>query len=158
MASEDLQNILMRRATENDLPQMIGLLANDALGREREVNQTPVLPAYLEAFRRIDADGSNDLIVACVEEQVVGLMQLTVTPHLTYQGGVRGTIEGVRVDLRHRGRGIGRQMLGWAIEYFRERGCHLVQLTTNIRRPEAKAFYESVGFAATHHGMKLQLT
>jgi GNAT superfamily N-acetyltransferase len=51
-------------------------------------------------------------------------------------------------------------MVGWAIEQARARGCRLVQLTTDQRRAEADAlrFYQSLGFRATHVGMKLLLS
>jgi GNAT superfamily N-acetyltransferase len=39
----------------------------------------------------------------------------------------------------------------------RERGCHLVQLTTDKARPDARRFYEGLGFVASHEGMKIRL-
>ena len=84
-------------------------------------------------------------------------MQLTFIPYLTYQGSKRALIEGVRVDSEHRSQGIGRLMISDAISRAREKGCHLVQLTTDKSRPEAKRFYESLGFVASHEGLKLSL-
>jgi ribosomal protein S18 acetylase RimI-like enzyme len=63
----------------------------------------------------------------------------------------------VRVDGKARSAGMGRAMVEHAIERARERGCHIVQLTTDKSRPEAKRFYESLGFVASHEGMKLHL-
>ena len=45
----------------------------------------------------------------------------------------------------------------WAIDRARERGCRIVQLTTDKTRPDALRFYETLGFRATHEGMKLHL-
>ena len=87
----------------------------------------------------------------------MGTLQLTFIPSLTYTGGERGQIEGVRVAASHRGRGLGREMVLWAVERARERGCRLVQLTTDQRRTEAVRFYASLGFRPTHVGMKLLL-
>jgi GNAT superfamily N-acetyltransferase len=67
----------------------------------------------------------------------------------------RGQIEGVRVAASERGSGVGRAMLGWAIEECRKRGCGLVQLTSDERRADAHRFYEALGFRATHRGYKL---
>ena len=89
--------------------------------------------------------------------RVIGVLQLTFIPYLTYRGGWRALIEGVRVDRRHRSAGIGRRLFEWAIARSRERGCHLVQLTSDKQRPDAIRFYESLGFAASHEGMKLHL-
>ena len=90
--------------------------------------------------------------------RVVGVLQLTFIPSLTYQGGWRALIEGVRVDARARSQRLGRALFEWAIGRARERGCHLVQLTTDKTRPDARRFYEALGFVASHEGMKLSLT
>ncbi len=133
------------------------LLADDPLGAKRERFEIPLPERYLRAFEAIDADPNNELVVACIGPDVVGVLQLTFIPYLTYQGGWRALIEAVRVDSRQRSRGLGKTMFEWAIARARERGCHLVQLTTDKARPEAKRFYESLGFVASHEGMKLHL-
>lgn len=112
---------------------------------------------YYDAFSAIDADPNNELVVACNNEQVVGVLQLTFIPYLTYQGGWRALIEGVRVDATLRSKGLGRTMFEWAISRAKQRGCHLVQLTMDKSRPDTRRFYESLGFQATHDGMKLHL-
>jgi GNAT superfamily N-acetyltransferase len=48
-------------------------------------------------------------------------------------------------------------MLEWALEECRRRGCGLVQLTTDKARPEALKFYQSLGFRASHEGLKLAI-
>jgi GNAT superfamily N-acetyltransferase len=149
--------IAFRRAKHHDLPAIVRLLADDPLGAKRERYETPLPQAYERAFEAINADPNNELVVACLEDEVVGVLQLTFIPYLTYQGGWRALIEAVRIDSRHRSRGLGKRMFEWAIERSRDRGCHLVQLTTDKARPDAKRFYESLGFVASHEGMKLQL-
>jgi GNAT superfamily N-acetyltransferase len=109
------------------------------------------------AFEAIDCDEGQVLAVAKRDGKVVGTLQLSFIRYLTYRGGLRGQIEGVRIDSSVRGEGIGRRMCEWAIDQARQRGCHMVQLTTNKRRSDAHRFYESLGFEATHEGMKLHL-
>jgi GNAT superfamily N-acetyltransferase len=140
------------------VPAIVRLLASDPLGAARETTGTGDLPeAYWQAFDAIDADPRQLLVVADLGGRVVGTLQLTFIPSLTYRGGERAQIEAVRIDAGSRNRGLGRAMVGWAIEQARARGCRLVQLTTDQRRPEALRFYESLGFRATHTGMKLPL-
>lgn len=147
-----------RLATAADLPSIVRLLADDALGAQRERLEDPLPAAYLAAFEAIARDANNEVVVAEDEQgAAVAVLQLTFTPHLTHQGGWRATIEGVRVDARLRGSGLGRRLMAWAIDRARVRGCHLVQLTTDKQRPEARRFYESLGFVASHEGMKLKL-
>ncbi len=153
----DHSKIDFREACEADLPVIVGLLAEDPLGSQRERFEDPLPPSYLHAFEDITADPNQNLVVASLDGEVVGVLQLTFIPYLTYQGSWRAQIEGVRVAEACRSKGVGRALFEWAIARARERGCRLVQLTTDAQRPDALRFYESLGFAATHHGMKLHL-
>lgn len=151
------ESLAFRRANRADLPDIVRLLADDALGAKRERYETPLPKSYAEAFAAIEADANNELVVAVREGAVIGVLQLTFIPYLTYQGGWRALIEGVRIDARHRSEGLGRIFFDWAIARARERGCHMLQLTTDKARPDARRFYESMGFQASHEGMKLHL-
>lgn len=133
------------------------MLAEDVLGATRERFESPLPASYSQAFEEIDADRNNELVVACLDDAVVGVLQLTFIPYLTHQGSRRALIEGVRVARTHRSSGLGTRLFEWAIERARERGCRMVQLTTDKSRPDAKRFYEALGFVASHEGMKLTL-
>ncbi|MDX8342634.1 GNAT family N-acetyltransferase [Rossellomorea sp. YZS02] len=146
-----------REATEQDVDHIVEMLADDVLGKQRERYEQPLPQSYLQAFKAIDTDPNNELVVACDGEKVVGVQQITFTPYLTHQGGWRATIEGVRTSASVRGEGVGTKMIQWAIARAEERGCHLIQLTTDKQRPEALRFYEKLGFKATHEGLKLKL-
>lgn len=146
-----------RIAEETDLDQIVQMLADDVLGSQRERYEQPLPVSYIEAFQAISSDPNNELVVACIGEDVVGVLQITFTPYLTYQGGWRATIEGVRTASSMRGKGLGTELFKWAIERAKERGCHLLQLTTDKKRPDALRFYEKLGFEATHEGMKMKL-
>jgi GNAT superfamily N-acetyltransferase len=150
----DLQ---FRRASRDDVPRIVQMLADDALGATRESYEDPLPPSYFDAFAAIDADPNNELIVAVLDAHVVGVLQLTFIPYLTYRGSWRALIEGVRVASEARDRGIGHALFAWAIARAKERGCNIVQLTTDKKRADALRFYESLGFRATHDGMKLHL-
>ena len=90
-------------------------------------------------------------------KKIIGTSQLTIITYLTYQGGKRGQIEGVRIDESYRGQGIGKLMIEWAINKSRELNCHLVQLTMDKKRFETIDFYQKLGFIASHEGLKLHL-
>ena len=131
------------------------MLADDHLGSGRE--DATDLAAYEAAFATIDADANNELLVACIGDDVVGTLQLTFTPSLSYRGSWRCTVESVRTVGALRGQGIGTALMQHAIGRARARGCALVQLSTHQTRPDAKRFYERLGFQPTHVGMKLPL-
>ena len=151
------REIKFRIATEKDLESIVAMLADDFLGSKRERYEHPLPTSYIKAFEAITSDPNNELVVACIGDDVVGVLQITFTPYLTYQGGWRATIEGVRTASSMRGKGLGTELFKWAIERAKERGCHLLQLTTDKKRPDALRFYEKLGFEATHEGMKMKL-
>lgn len=148
--------VIFRAATVADLPAILALLADDELGATREA-AGQADEAYRRAFEQIEADPRNELIVADDAGTVVGTCQLTFTPSLSRRGAERMTIEAVRVARDRRGAGVGRAMMGWALDRARQRGCRLAQLTTDKRRTAAHRFYASLGFTASHEGMKLPL-
>jgi ribosomal protein S18 acetylase RimI-like enzyme len=150
------RELQFREATEKDVDRIVEMLADDVLGSKRERYEHPLPESYIQAFNAIDTDPNNELVVACQGEEVVGVQQITFTPYLTHQGGWRATIEGVRTSASVRGEGVGTKMIQWAIARAEERGCHLIQLTTDKQRPDALRFYERLGFKATHEGLKLK--
>ena len=152
-----LQGLSFRSARPEDLAGLVGMLADDPLGAKREVLSDPVAAGYLQAFAAIEADPNNELVVAVLDGAVVGMLQLTVIPSLSHQGRSRAQIEGVRVSSSVRSRGVGAALFRWAIARARQRGCGMLQLTTDRSREDARRFYERLGFVASHHGMKLHL-
>ena len=148
--------VRFRLAESADLPAIVGLLADDPLGAERERLESPLPRSYGAAFEAISRDPNNELVVAVSNGATVGVLQLTFIPGLSYQGGWRALLEAVRVAAPARSQGIGRAMFEWAIQRARDRGCVLVQLTTDRARPDALRFYQQLGFVASHHGLKLR--
>ena len=145
-----------RKAREEDVSVIVGMLADDPLGKQREAFREPLPAVYYEAFRNIDADENQELIVADdASAGIIGTLQLSFIQYLTYQGGIRAQVEAVRVRADQRGKGVGAALLRWAIKRSKERGAHLLQLTTDKKRPEALKFYENLGFKPSHEGMKL---
>ena len=146
-----------RLAEPSDLPKLVELLANDPLGSKRERFETPLPQAYTEAFKAIERDPNHLILIADIDDQIAGFLQLSFLPNLTYIGGWRAQIEGVRVALPHRGQGIGGRLIDEACIRADAKGCRLIQLTTDKQRPEAIRFYEQKGFTGSHIGMKKPL-
>ena len=150
--------MVYRKATKEDLPAIIEMIANDALGQLRERFEDPLPKEYYSAFERINTDKNQELIVIeNSESEVVATFQLSFLQYLTYLGGIRCLVENVHVREDQTGKGIGKQMFQWIIERAKEKGVHLIQLTSNKLRPNAIRFYEGLGFKATHEGFKLHL-
>ena len=150
-------DIVFRRAVEADLCAIVKMLADDPIGVAREVPEEPLVNTYWDAFRAISADANQLLIVAVNSKTIVGTMQLSFIPGIARTGMWRGQIEAVRVLKKYRNTGLGRRMLCWGVERCKERGCGMVQLTTDKKRTNAHQFYNSIGFVASHEGYKLLL-
>jgi len=145
-----------RKATKSDVTFIVEMLADDALGQLREAYANPLPQKYYTAFENIDKDANQELMVVENEaKDIIGTLQVTFIPYLTYQGGVRAQIEAVRIHKNYRGQGLGEEFFKWAINRAKEKGAHVLQLTSNKKRPDAIRFYEKLGFKATHEGMKL---
>ncbi|MDX2157550.1 MAG: GNAT family N-acetyltransferase [Hyphomicrobiaceae bacterium] len=149
--------IQMRKASAADLPAIVAILADDALGQTREDPRLPLAPDYVAAFEAIDRDPNQLLAVAVDDGRIVGTLQLTFIPGIARKGTWRGQIEAVRIARSHRSSGLGQRMFEWAVAECRKRGCRLVQLTTDKTRVDAHRFYDRLGFEATHEGYKLVL-
>jgi ribosomal protein S18 acetylase RimI-like enzyme len=152
-----MSEITIRRARRDDVGIIVAMLADDPLGGGRERLEQPLPPPYFEAFERVDRDPNIQLVVAVNGEgAVVGCLQLCILPGLSSQGASRGLIEDVRVASHCRSRGIGEQMVQWAVAQARAKGCKLVELLTHHTRVDAQRFYERLGFARSHVGMTLR--
>ena len=146
---------VIRRAVEADVPEIVALLADDALGATRE--SLDDLEPYFDAFQRIDSDPNLLLMVMERSHVIIGTLQLTFIPGLSHRGAVRADIEAVRISSAERGSGLGTQLIEWAIAEARSRGCTMVQLTSNAARTDAHRFYLRLGFVQSHSGFKYKL-
>ncbi|MER5524965.1 GNAT family N-acetyltransferase [Streptomyces sp. NPDC002677] len=145
----------IRAAVADDIPAIVGMLADDPLGARRESPDD--LAPYLSALERLTADPNQQLVVAVREGRIVGTLQLTIIPGLSRRGATRSIIEAVRIHADERGGGLGTRFIEWAIEESRRQGCQLVQLTSDASRIDAHRFYERLGFTASHVGFKLEI-
>jgi len=147
----------IRQATQNDLLDIIKLLAGDVFGSQREKYEDPLPPSYLEAFQHIEKDPHNEVYVLEYKGEIVGTVQLSMIPHLSHQGSWRAQLESlaIRSDLRRQG--LGTAFVNEIIELAREKGARIIQLTSNKARTRAVKFYEKLGFVCSHEGLKLTL-
>ncbi|MGV9274439.1 N-acetyltransferase family protein [Streptomyces griseosporeus] len=148
-------DLVIRPATDDDIPAIVAMLADDPLGAQRESPDD--LTPYRTALKRLSGDPHQHLVVAVREDRVVGTLQLTIIPGLSRRGSTRSIIEGVRIHADERGSGLGTRLIEWAVETSRSEGCRLVQLTSDKTRTDAHRFYERLGFESSHLGFKLSL-
>ncbi|MCZ0979226.1 GNAT family N-acetyltransferase [Streptomyces diastatochromogenes] len=147
--------MILRPATRAELPAVLALLADE----DEVVDPASIVvtAAYERAFASIGADPRNEMLVLADGDLVLGCLQATYVPGLGKGGAERALIEAVRIRADRRGGGLGRELMERAVARAKERGCALVQLTSDKRRTDAHRFYASLGFARSHDGFKLAL-
>ena len=146
--------IIFRRANTNDLPILVEMLREDELEKNRETHD---MIRYKAAWVELKNDPNNQIIIGEIDNKIITMLQLTFIRHLTFQGGLRAQIEGVRTHKNYRRQGIGQKLIEYAVQLAKEKNCHLIQLTSNQLRLEALGFYEKLGFKPTHIGFKMTL-
>ena len=151
-----IMSITIRRARRDDVGAIVAMLADDPLGSGRERLEDPLPSSYFRAFEQVERDPNLQLVVAEDGDAVVGCLQFCILPGLSSQGASRGLIEDVRVAGSRRSRGIGEQLVRWAVAQARDRDCKLVELLTHSTRVDAQRFYVRLGFQPSHVGMTLR--
>jgi len=144
-------------ATPADLPFIIGQIVEDSVVTLDDDAADAMAPHYVDALAAITADPHQEMFVVRLGEEAVGCFQLSYLPGLMRRGMWRGQIEVVHVTPERRNGGIGSQMMRWAVARCREKGCGMVQLTSNKKRGDAHRFYERLGFLRSHEGFKYYL-
>ncbi|MDX5594438.1 GNAT family N-acetyltransferase [Pseudovibrio sp. SPO723] len=147
----------IRVATGDDLPQIVALMNAAAVGARASL-ETDDMTVYAAAFKEIEKAPEADIFVA-VDSQgtVLSTYQLTLEKGLAFQGRPRATVESMHTRADQRGKGIGRAMIAHAKQTAAEKGCCMVQLTSNAQRVDAHRFYLREGFEQSHLGFKLML-
>lgn len=149
--------MIIRRANAEDVPGIVGLYKADPVTGPREAEGDGAMAGYAEAYRVIDRDENQRLLVAEEGGVLIGTVQVTLIVHVMAQGLRRAVVEAMFVHPEHQGKGIGGALMRAAIAQAREWGCGAVELTSNKVRKEAHGFYGRLGFVATHEGFKLVL-
>lgn len=150
-------DLIYREAKENDLLELVKMIADDKLGSKREDATEPLNECYTKAFQKIDSDPNNELVVAILNEKIIGMMQLTFIQYLGLMGSMRCNINGVRVHSQYRGQGYGTKIIKWGIQRAKDKGCKQVQVTSDKQRERAIRFYQQLGFETSHEGLRLKL-
>ena len=145
-----MSNLIIEKAKLKNLKDLIYLLFEDDLGKERENLRNISMNKYKKAFTKIIKDSNNEIFIMILNDQIIGMMQLTFIPGLSMQGMTRCQIESVRIKKEYRDRGYGSKLINKGIEIAKINKCGLIQLTSNKKRKKAINFYKKLGFLSLH--------
>src|SRR5262249_2273899 len=144
--------IKIRLATEADLSVIIELYAQpDMEGTALHLEEA------LPLFREIVTSDRQELFVAeGPGSRILGSFSLSYVQHLTHGGARSASLGDIVVKSESQGLGVGKQMMIFAAERARERGCYKLMLSSATRRINAQAFYETLGYE--RHGISYMLS
>jgi ribosomal protein S18 acetylase RimI-like enzyme len=131
---------VVRLATEEDAADVARLMIafRDWQGRDAPDD------ALIEStVRRLLADPNTDYLIA--GEPAAGVCQLRYRLSV-WTGTEDCCLEDLFVQAGTRGSGLGRTLVGAALQRARERGCARIHLDTNESNAAALALYRSAGF------------
>ncbi|MEO8095980.1 MAG: GNAT family N-acetyltransferase, partial [Pseudolysinimonas sp.] len=150
-----MTSLRIRIAEVEDLDAILALTAEDSMHYFTEPDEVTL--NQRDAFDEITADPNQDLLVGEIEGRVVCTAQVTWIRMLSADGGLYCQVEAVRTAAALRGQGIGTTLMASIESEARKRGAARIQLTSNRKRTRAHAFYEELGYTASHVGMKKYL-
>ena len=135
-----MSDVSVRDAEERDAPAIASLCAQ--LGYP-----TPA-EAVVSRMDRLRGNGEARVVVAVTGESAVGLATIHLRHTINHEAPI-GQLTLLVVDESMRGRGVGRVLVAESEAWARARGCKRFVVTTALRRTEAHAFYEKLGFVHT---------
>jgi len=147
----DRAKLSVRMASESDLEKILALYA------QAEFDAGKVLPLAIakQLFERFADYPDYTLYVAEHGEEIVGTFALLVMHNLGHLGAPSAIVEDVAVAPALQGNGIGKAMMQFALELCRDKGCYKLMLSSNLKREQAHAFYDSLGFE--RHGFSFRV-
>ena len=143
--------VRVRKATAADIAGVLALYA------QPDLDDGKVLPLgeAVSLFEKFARYPDYTLYVAEQDGEVVGTFALLIMDNLGHLGTPSGIVEDVVVAPARQGSGIGQQMMRFALEHCREKGCYKLVLSSNAKRVRAHAFYELLGFE--RHGFSFRV-
>jgi ribosomal protein S18 acetylase RimI-like enzyme len=113
------------------------------------------LDAAKRIIRQMCAYPDYCLYCALYEGAVIGVFALLIMDNLGHMGQPSAVMEDIVVDQAWRNRGIGSQLIAYALGQSRAKRCYKLSLSSNKNRKEAHRFYERLGFE--RHGISFAL-
>jgi GNAT superfamily N-acetyltransferase len=135
---DSIDKLTTIREMRDDDAMAVSLLTTQ-LGYSRKADE---IAAWIARLRR--EDGEQIAFVACVGENVVGWIEVSIERRL--QSEPFGMIGGLVVSDGVRSRGVGRLLCRRAEEWVREQGLDTVRVTSRSSREDAHRFYLRDGY------------
>ncbi|MEJ6006909.1 GNAT family N-acetyltransferase [Paucibacter sp. AS339] len=141
----------IRDAVEADLPALLQLFQTSGLDTAGHGD----LVAVREAWWQLSHWPGARVRVAESGGRIIGSLTLFILPMLSHQATPCAVVESVGVDAALQGQGAGRALMEDAMRLAAQAGCYKLALSSNLRRSDAHAFYQHLGF--DQHGLSFKV-
>jgi len=141
----------IREAITEDLQSVLRIYREAGLATRGDLD----IAGAVATHSRIKTYPNYRVYVAETEGQIVGTFELLIMDNLANGGAPSGIVEDVAVLPSFQGRGVGKQMMDFALNLCRDHGCYKMTLSSNEIRSDAHAFYEALGFQ--RHGFSYRV-
>lgn len=145
--------LIFRQATLDDVKDILHIYA-EALDHGKVISVEKAQDIFLKQQQYPD----YQVYVAVYEHQIVGTFALLIMENMAHLGTPSVVVEDVGVLPAMQGKGIGKLMMEFALQYAQEKGCYKMSLSSNLRREKAHLFYESLGFKKHGFSFLIDLT
>lgn len=145
--------LIIRAAEETDLPEILALYGQLGMDAGTVLTVAQARPIW----QRIKSYPDYQLWVAEVDGAIQGVMALLIMDNLGHLGAPSAVVEDIVVRENFRGRGIGREMLRFAMQHAQEKGCYKLALSSHKDRQDAHRFYENLGFQKHGYSFLVEL-
>lgn len=145
-------NLQIRAASEADLPSILALYVE-----VEDDSRVLSIEKARSIFARMQSYPDYKVYVAMFGGSIVGTFALLIMDNLAHMGAPSGVVEDVVVQKDWRGKGVGKQMMRFAMDRCRERGCYKLALSSNLKREVAHGFYDGLGFQRHGYSFVVEL-
>lgn len=145
--------MIIRKAERKDIPRILDLYAQLESGQHSVLSQE----GAEAVFHKMELYPDYSVYVAESGGEIVGTFALAVMDNMAHMGAPSGLVEDVVVSEPLRGKGIGRQMMEFAMGLCRRSGCYKMSLSSNLARVDAHRFYKNLGFAVHGYSFLVEL-
>ncbi len=133
-----MSDIIIRKLQKEDLQN--GFLSTlDSLRKTSNMDKKTAE----KIFNKINSNSDHIIVVAVIDDKIVGSTTLLIETKFIHNGGKVGHIEDVVVDKDHQRKGIGEEIIKYLLKYAKDNGCYKTILDCV---DDVKPFYEKLGF------------
>ncbi len=146
-------DIEIREAVDEDVEDLLRLYIDLELQEYKRMSKDMAK----KMLAKIRTYPEYKVFVAIYNGEAIGTFSLLILDGIPHNGEPSGLVEYVVTKKEYQGKGIGKAMMQYAMDYCRQRRCFKLVLSSNIKREAAHRFYESLGFEKAGYSFAIKI-